>query len=397
VSVSNYASIETMIPDMSFPRKPFVSNAGAIRRVARGVPVMTVGRIVTPENAEEVLADGTADLVCVVRPLIADPEWTNKAVQGRRERIRECISCNVGCRGGPHRGTPIACLVNPSVGFERTMGIGTLVASAKPRHVVVAGGGPAGLKVAETAALRGHRVTLVEKSGTTGGMVETAAATMPYRSEFGGSVRWLREECERLGVIFVLNTEFTVALAKSLGADVVVLATGARSSLPDVPGANLPHVFDVPTAIHDGIDGNHVVIADCGEADWKSLTTAECLATRGHRVTVISPTPAAAEIDAFSKPTLLRRLAAANVQILEHCSLVAIGEDEVTYRHGWSGRNAQVTAVDAVVASWFGSANDELRGPLQANGFEVRLVGDCLAPRRAIDAVWDGFRVGREL
>lgn len=397
VSVSNYASIETMIPDMSFPRKPFVENAAAIRKVARGVPVMTVGRIVTPENAEEILSTGTADLVCIVRPLIADPEWTNKALAGKRDRIRECISCNVGCRGGPHRGTPIACLVNPAVGYERTMGIGTLTMATQVKHVVVVGGGPGGLKAAETAALRGHRVTVVEKQARTGGMVVTAAATMPYRAEFAGSVTWLHEECERLGVQIITGKEATPEYLVSLGAEIVVLATGARPGHPGVDGIDLPHVYSVPDAIHSEVKGHHVAIVDCGEADWKSLTTAECLAARGHRVTVVSPVPAAAEIDAFSKPTLLRRLAAAKVDILEHRSLVSIQEQSLTLVHGWSKQSETLPEVDAVVLSWYGVANDELRLPLERAGFVVHLAGDCLAPRRAIDAIWDGYRLGSTL
>jgi thioredoxin reductase len=397
VSVSNYASIETMIPDMSFPRQPFVENAAAIRKVARGVPVMTVGRIVTPENAEELLSTGTADLVCIVRPLIADPEWTNKALDGKRNRIRECISCNVGCRGGPHRGTPIACLVNPAVGYERTMGVGTLTTATHAKHVVVVGGGPGGLKAAETAALRGHRVTVVEKQARTGGMVVTAAATMPYRAEFAGSVTWLHEECERLGVQIITGKEATPEFLTSLKAEIVVLATGARPGRPAVDGVDLPHVYSVPDAIHSEVKGHHVAVVDCGEADWKSLTTAECLAARGHRVTVVSPAPAAAEIDAFSKPTLLRRLAAAKVDILEHRSLVSIQERNLTLVHGWSKQSETLPEVDAVVLSWYGVANDELRLTLEKAGFDVHLVGDCLAPRRAIDAIWDGYRLGSTL
>ena len=397
VSVSNYASIETMIPDMSFPRKPFVENAAAIRKVARGVPVMTVGRIVTPENAEEILSTGTADLVCIVRPLIADPEWTNKALDGKRNRIRECISCNVGCRGGPHRGTPIACLVNPAVGYERTMGVGTLTTATHAKHVVVVGGGPGGLKAAETAALRGHRVTVVEKQVRTGGMVVTAAATMPYRAEFAGSVTWLLEECERLSVQIITGKEATPEFLTSLKAEIVVLATGARPGRPAVDGVDLPHVYSVPDAIHSEVKGHHVAVVDCGEADWKSLTTAECLAARGHRVTIVSPAPAAAEIDAFSKPTLLRRLAAAKVQILEHRSLVSIQERNLTLVHGWSKQSETLPEVDAVVLSWYGVANDELRLTLENAGFDVHLVGDCLAPRRAIDAIWDGYRLGSTL
>lgn len=114
VSQSNWSSIETMIPDMSFPRGAFVKYAGEIREVTGEVPVMAVARIVTPERCEAILEDGLADLICLVRPLIADPEFANKAAEGHREEIRECISCNVGCRGGPHRGLPVMCLVNPA-------------------------------------------------------------------------------------------------------------------------------------------------------------------------------------------------------------------------------------------------------------------------------------------
>jgi pyruvate/2-oxoglutarate dehydrogenase complex dihydrolipoamide dehydrogenase (E3) component len=240
-------------------------------------------------------------------------------------------------------------------------------------------------------------VTLLEKAKHTGGMVLTAAATMPYRAEFAGSVTWLRDECQRLGVKILTGVEGTVDTIRALVPDVVIVATGATPGLPAVPGAEQSHVVTVPQAIHDGVTGDHIVIVDCGEADWKSLTTAECLASRGHRVTVVSPTPAGVEIDIFSKPTLLRRLAAAKVNILEYRSLVSIGARDVTLMHGWSKATEVLDSVDAVVASWYGIANDSLRAPLEELGIEVHLVGDSLAPRRAIDAIWDGFRIGREL
>ncbi|MBP6851743.1 MAG: hypothetical protein KA164_09080 [Rhodoferax sp.] len=141
VSQSNYASIDRMIPDMSFPRAPFAHYAAQVRQVARGIPVLAVGRLVTPEQCELLLDNGTADAVCLVRPLIADAQWPDKARQGHREDIRECISCNVGCRGGPHRGTPIACLVNPVVGYEAQYGAGRVPPAPEPRKVLVIGGG----------------------------------------------------------------------------------------------------------------------------------------------------------------------------------------------------------------------------------------------------------------
>ncbi|WP_344422792.1 FAD-dependent oxidoreductase [Pseudonocardia ailaonensis] len=395
VSQSNYATMDRQIPDMSFPRAPFVHLAGAIREVAGGVPVIAVARIVTPGKAEELLADGIADMVALVRPLIADPELPNKAREGRTAEIRPCISCNVGCRGGPHRGVTVACLVNPVVGFEEQWGADAWTTAGETRHVVVVGGGPAGLKAAETAALRGHRVTLLEAGDVLGGQVLTAASAMPYRDEFADSTRHLEREIRRLGVEVRLGTPADADTVVALEPDVVVVATGSRPGLPDVPGADLPHVTTVQAAIEHGVTGARVVVLDCGEADWKSLTTAEKLAADGHAVTVVTPVPAGAEIDSFSRPPLLRRLGAAGVEILEYRSVVAIGTDHVRVRHGWSGAEECVPA-DAVVCSWYGVARDELVEPLRDKGMAVRVVGDALAPRRAIDAVWDGFRVGVE-
>lgn len=397
VSQSNWASIEAMIPDMSFERAPFVKYAGAIREVTGGVPVMAVARIVTPERCEQILADGLADLVCLVRPLIADPEFANKAAEGRREEIRECISCNVGCRGGPHRGLPVMCLVNPAVGFEREWGIGRLGLADAPRRVTVVGGGPGGLKAAETAALRGHAVTLLEATDRLGGQVLTAAAAMPYRDEFANSTRFLEKQLERLGVEIRRGVEAGAGTIAELAPDAVVVATGSRPGRPDVPGRDLPHVCSVHDAIAEGVDGESVVVIDAGEADWKCLTTAERLAADGHRVRLVSPVPVGAELDQFSKPPLLRRLRRVGVTFLEYRVPAAFHERSVELRDVLADTVETLDDVDAVVLSWYGVARDELFGELEADGVEVHAVGDALAPRRAIDAIWDGFRIGRQL
>lgn len=394
VSQSNYASIDRMIPDMGYPRAPFAHYAKEVRQVARGVPVFAVARLVTPEQCENVLASDTADLVCLVRPLIADPEWANKARDDRRDELRECISCNVGCRGGPHRGSPIACLVNPVVGFEQQWGIGKLQAAEAPRRVVVIGGGPGGLKAAETAALRGHEVTLLEASDRLGGQVLVAAQAMPYRDEFANSVRFLAAQLDRLGVEVWLNRLATADDVVALGPDVVIIATGSTPGRPSVPGADLPHVHTAHDAITIGVDGDHVVVIDSGEADWKCLTTAECLAAAGHQVTIVTPVPIGAEMDTFSKPPLLRRLRGAGVEFTEYHSVTAIEPDRVRLREGFTGHERWLPEVDAVVTAWYGVADDHLLTSLRSNDdMVVHGVGDCIAPRRAIDAIWDGFRV----
>jgi 2,4-dienoyl-CoA reductase-like NADH-dependent reductase (Old Yellow Enzyme family)/thioredoxin reductase len=397
VSQSNYASIDRMIPDMSFPRAPFAHYAAQVRQVARGIPVLAVGRLVTPEQCELLLDNGTADAVCLVRPLIADAQWPDKARQGHREDIRECISCNVGCRGGPHRGTPIACLVNPVVGYEAQYGAGRVPPAPEPRKVLVIGGGPGGLKAAETAAARGHQVTLLEAGDRLGGQVLVAAAAMPYRDEFANSVRQLEHQVRKLGVHVQLDTRATVAGVRALQPDVVIVATGSRPGRPAMAGAELPHVCTVHDAITQGVRGPRVVVVDAGESDWKCLTTAESLAAAGHGVSIVSPVPIGTEMDSFSRPPMLRRLRAANVQAIEHHTVAAIEPGRVQLRENLDGALRWIDA-DSVVLSWYGVAEDTLLNALrEIDGMEVHAVGDCLAPRRAIDAIWDGFRIGVEV
>jgi 2,4-dienoyl-CoA reductase-like NADH-dependent reductase (Old Yellow Enzyme family) len=397
VTQSNYATLDRQIPDMSFPRAPFVGLARDIRTIAKGVPVFAVARIVDPEKGEELLENGTADFVAMVRPLIADPELPNKAKDGRLDEIRRCISCNDGCRGGPLRGEPIACLVNPVVGFEDKFGIGKIGSAVRPRNVVVVGGGPGGLKAAETVALRGHRVTLIEAKDILGGTVLVAAAAMPYRDEFANSVRFLERRCRRLGVDIRTGVKADRAILLGLAPDAIVLATGSIPGRPGIPGDDLPHVVSVQAAILKGVSGRRVLVVDGGEADWKAATTAEHLAAAGHEVIYLSPLAVAAEIDSFSRMPLQRRVGKAASLVLTRHSVVAIEPDRVTIRDNWSGREEILDGVESVVLSWYGVADDSLARDLEGSAPDVHLVGDALAPRRAIDAIWDGFRIGMAL
>lgn len=401
VSQSNYASIDRMIPDMSFPRAPFAHYAGEVREATGGVPVFTVARLITPEQCEELLAAGVADAVCLVRPLIADPEWAAKAADGRREDIRECISCNVGCRGGPHGGSPIACLVNPAVGEEARWGFRRLTKASKTRRVVVIGGGPGGLKAAETAALGGHEVVLLEAAEQLGGQVLVAAAAMPYRDEFANSVRHLERQVRKLGVDVRTGCRADAATVLAGDPQCVIVATGSFPGGFDVPGAE--RIRSAHDAITGGVVGPRIVLIDAGEAGWKVCTTAENLAAAGHRVTLVTPGSVGASMDAFSRPPMLRRLRTAGVEFLEYHTLSAVTADGAEVTETLTGHSRRLAA-DSVVGAAYGVADDALFGELSAlvsssiaPRMAVHAVGDCLAPRQAIDAIWDAFRVARTL
>lgn len=396
VSQGNAISYEKLIPNMSYPRMPFVHNAGEIKRVTGRVPVMTVARIVTPEAAQKILDDGIADLICLVRPLIADPYWPRKAASGRRSEIRECISCNVGCRDAWGRALPIGCLVNPMVGFEGEWPGEDVGRADVARRVLVVGGGPGGLKAAEIARKRGHDVLLVEAEDRLGGKVLLAASAMPYRAEFANSIRDLVQETDRLGVDIELGRRISADDVHAMGADVVIVATGALSATPDIPGSDMPFVFSAEDAIRHGVDGRRVVMIDSGEADWRCMTTAERLASDGHDVVLVTPVAQpGAGVDTFSRGDLVARLADDGVDFAPHSSVTEIIDGKVRLMNHLSRRESWIDDVDAVVGAWHGIANDGLFHELSVEGsHEVHAVGDCLAPRSAIAAIWDGFRVG---
>ena len=387
------------IPNMSYPRTPFVHNAQAMKKVAGNTPVMAVARIVTPEAAEKILEDGAADLICLVRPLIADPYWTSKAKLGERDQIRECISCNVGCRDSWGRALPISCLVNPMVGFEKHWVREDVGTTEKPRRVLVVGGGPAGLKAAETLRLRGHEVILAEEKTELGGQVLLAASTMPYRAEFANAVRYLQSQIERLGVEIRLGKRLSVDDVDEVNPDVVIVATGSIPGSPPVPGSDLPFVTSAEAAIASGVQGPRVVVVDSGEADWKCMTTAERMAWDGHQVVLVTPVAEpGAGVDGFSRPDLIRRLADSGVEFMPNSMIDRIEDRRVWVTNRLSRTAISLENIDAVVTSWYGIANDDLFQELdRTRQYEVRAVGDCLASRGAIDAIMDGFRIGLEV
>ncbi len=198
---------------------------------ASSLPVVAFGRIKDPEMAERMLELGEADLIGMARPLIADSDIPSKLAEGRADEIRACIGCNDACIHQVMQVKPIRCIQNPAAGQELIYSERLLTRTTEPKSIVVVGGGVAGLKVAEIAARRGHRVTLIERSGELGGQIRLAAR-QPLHQEIGEVVAYLEPAVERLGVEIWRNAEADVQGLLDLEPDVIIVATGSQPDLP---------------------------------------------------------------------------------------------------------------------------------------------------------------------
>jgi hypothetical protein len=403
VSQGNFSkSLEAHAPDMHFPPAPFRPLARGIREAARGVPVYAMARFATPDDAEAALEAGDADLVGMSRALIADAALPAKARAGRTDAVRPCIMCNV-CWGAIPLGRPLFCIYNPSVGHE-----GTLDADAPPpaetvRRVVVVGGGLAGMEAARVAALRGHRVTLLERAPRLGGQA-VLAERLPGRADFGRMTRWLVRQVERLPVDVRLGHEAGAGDVLALAPDAVVVATGSRPSvgLPDGPAARLAGA--PPGAVVSTWDvlerrarlGARVALLDY-DGEHEATGTAELLAAEGRRVWLVTPFEFAGFYENYlSRIGMMRRLLTAGVTILAATEARAFGDEGLVVENLYSRRPERLP-VESVVLAGPNRAEDGLVAALRGRVAALHAVGDCYAPRKASAAVHEGHRAGRLL
>jgi len=383
------------VPNMSYATGVFVPLAAAIKQAAPGLAIFHASRIVDPVHADRVVAAGEIDVVGMTRALIADPELPRKAREGRLDDIRTCVGANEGCIDRIYQGKPVTCVQNPATGRERELA--DVNRAAKPRKVVVVGGGVAGLEAARMATLRGHRVVLFEKTAELGGQV-LLAARAPARSEYAGIVRYLAGQVRKLGAEIRLDVEVAPETVIAERPEAVVIATGSHPFVPAVPGGDGKHVVtDRDVLAGDAWVGASVVVVDDVHTQ-QALSTAELLLEQGKRVEVISPLfYVGQDIGVTSIAPLYKRLFTRGAVLTPGTELRAVEGSAVLVANVYSGAERRIEGVDTVVLSAGSRSTDSLYRALKGRVPELHAVGDCVAPRGVHQAILDATRVARAI
>jgi 2,4-dienoyl-CoA reductase-like NADH-dependent reductase (Old Yellow Enzyme family) len=358
-------------------------------------PVIVTGRINQPQDAERIIAGGQADLCGMTRALICDPQLPNKTVAGQLDDIRACIGCNQSCIGRAHKGIAISCIQNPCSGRELELGASRQAERSK--NLMVVGAGPAGMKFALEAARRGHRVILYERASRPGGQV-LMAQRLPGREEFGGMVSNLERELDNTTVEVQFNREIDLAEVRRQAPDAVILATGAGVYWPQLEMLERESTFSYEQVLYESVTlGNSVIVADW-RGDWIGLGIAEKLARDGCRVRLLVNGPLAGEnLQVYTRNHYVGRLYRLGVDIVPHARLYGSDDGTVYFQNTLTDEAMIFEGIDSLVLSLGQRANNSLQRELQESGIESLSIGDCLLPRTAEEAIYEGLTVARAI
>jgi 2,4-dienoyl-CoA reductase (NADPH2) len=375
---SGHVAMNRYVPDGSW-----FYLAEEIKKAVK-VPVSAGMRVADPVMAEKALREGKCDQVNWARPFIADPEYVNKIKEGRLEDIRTCIVCNKCVETVD---SIVVCSVNGRVSRE---GEWKITPAKKAKKVVVVGGGPAGMEAARVAALRGHKVTLIENEKELGGQL-IPGGVPPSKSKEIGLKNYLATQVKKNpNITLKLGEKATAKSVLALKPDVVVVANGGVPFIPDIPGIDSPHVVHAWDVLNGKAEvGREVVIIGGGMV---GLETAEYLVTLDKKITILEVLPrAGADVGRLTRWSLMDGLRQAGVKIEAR-----VDSKEITFRGVRANRGEEQLFFncDSVIVSTGMKPDPSLAEQLKGKVPQLHVIGDAIKPRRIVDASAEAVRVG---
>ena len=392
INAGCYETYHIAQPPTTEPRGNAVHLAELTKK-AVNIPVIASGKLGYPELAEKVLEEGRADFIGLARYLLADPEWPNKAKEGRGEDINPCIGCHEGCIGRVRKFHHIGCAVNPATGVERDLAIRP---AQKKKSVLVIGGGPAGMLAARVSKLRGHDVILWEKNDTLGGNLIPASAP-DFKDDYKLLLDYLKTQTRKAGVPIEFEKRGTPELIQSASPDVVFIATGAAPILPEIEGIQAEQekgrvLTAVDVLLGKGSVGESAVVIGGGSIGCE---TALYLAQQGKRATVVELLDAVLRDMVWGNALGLMKLLDDNkVEVLTNRNTLRIterGVDTATQE----GEEKRLEAETIIIAIGMRSKNGEFVEKLWDKVPEIIAIGDCVKPRKILNAIEEGYRRAR--
>jgi len=391
ISCGPFETHQWQFPNMYMPYGTLLPLAAAIKEVV-SVPVIAVGRL-DVFTAEIALRDGAADFAMFGRPLMADPDMPNKAMEGRFDEIRHCIFCGF-CQAAREAGSPASCTVNMGMGKELEY---KLEPPSRKKKVMVIGGGPAGAEAACTLAERGHEVSLYEKSDKLGGQWAILSSFLP---EEGRLIKYQAHRLKKFGVKVHMNRAVTAQMVRDIKPDAVVVATGSISATLDVPGIDNRNVVQANDVLTGKVETGQKVVVVGGRG--LGCDVALFLAEKGKDVSIITRSKVGRDMLHNLKQTMLEFLVKARVHMYEFTVPDSITEKGLNcwFNSGDSKERDDLffflpadTVVLAVGVSSDYALGEEITGIIP----ETYLIGDCSGKRTVFDAMHDGSDIGSKI
>jgi len=403
---THHHTLEMHLPDDSYPRQPFMSLIRRLKAETPAVPVMALGRITDPAEAEGILARGDAELVALGRALVTDPAWPLKAQRGMARSIRYCVSCN-SCWGTIIQGLPIACDNNPRVAHPHELDA-DLPAAAAPKRIAVVGAGISGLEAAMTAAQRGHQVTLWGHGAMPGGKAQLQSR-LPISESLSSIADYQYMQLQRLGVDLRLGQRASAQDVLAIQPQAVVLATGATMVWPQALPTRLRDegwVQDLREVVVDllkrpGAQAGVAVLYDLDQTAG-TYAAAELLKDKFEQVVILCGRESVAQdVPLVVRQRIQRRCAERGIEILTQVEPVwtDLMEDEgsLAYRSIFGGALRYIDQVVLITYATPRKPDVDLWAPLRDSGGPVYRIGDCLLARDPMAATAEGHAIGMRL